>query len=142
MKTCFKCGVAKDPEEFYRHPEMADGRLGKCRECTKLDVRTNYAAKRAQYSTYDQERRQRSKRKLDQIENLRRHRLRHPERAAARTAVSNAIRDGRLIRQPCEVCGSVKAQAHHDDYTKPLDVRWLCFKDHREKEHGQVVTAA
>ena len=31
-------------------------------------------------------------------------------------------RDGRLIRQPCEVCGEVKSQAHHGDYGKPLDV--------------------
>jgi hypothetical protein len=39
---------------------------------------------------------------------------------------------GKLIRQPCEVCGSKKVEAHHDDYTKPLDVRWLCKKHHAE----------
>ena len=50
---------------------------------------------------------------------------RNPEKRSAQVAVSNAIRDGRLERQPCEVCGE-KAQAHHDDYSKPLDVRWLC----------------
>jgi ribosomal protein S27AE len=39
---------------------------------------------------------------------------------------------GRLIRQPCEVCGEKKVEAHHDDYDKPLDVRWLCPAHHAE----------
>jgi len=55
--------------------------------------------------------------------------------------VSNAIRDGRLSRQPCEVCQAPEAQAHHADYSKPLEVRWLCFRHHRELEHKQVVIA-
>ena len=37
-----------------------------------------------------------------------------------------------MTRQPCEVCGNAKAQAHHDDYGKPLDVRWLCTTHHAE----------
>ena len=50
--------------------------------------------------------------------------------AVAHTMASNAIKSGQLIRQPCEVCGNTRAHAHHDDYTKPLDVRWLCPKHH------------
>lgn len=46
--------------------------------------------------------------------------------------VSEAIQSGRLIRQPCERCGVEPAEAHHDDYTKPMSVRWLCRKHHRE----------
>lgn len=43
------------------------------------------------------------------------------------------IRRGLLIPKPCEKCGSSKkVEAHHDDYNKPYDVRWLCFKHHRE----------
>lgn len=56
---------------------------------------------------------------------------RYPERIIARQIVSDAIRAGRIVRGKCFVCGSENAQAHHDDYYKPLDVRWLCRKHHR-----------
>lgn len=56
-----------------------------------------------------------------------------PVKAKARTMVSNRIRRGQLERQPCEVCAATEGvQAHHDDYSKPLDVRWLCRKHHGE----------
>jgi alpha-beta hydrolase superfamily lysophospholipase len=53
----------------------------------------------------------------------------------ARWAVNRAIAAGRLVRQPC-ACGNQKTQAHHHDYAKPLDVRWLCGPCHR-KEHAK-----
>lgn len=47
--------------------------------------------------------------------------------------VKIAIKNGLLTRQPCEVCGSIENnRAHHDDYYKPLNVRWFCEKHHRE----------
>lgn len=60
-----------------------------------------------------------------------RYRKRNPERHAAHQAVTSAIESGRLIKQPCEKCGDTKhVQAHHDDYSKPLDVTWLCRRCH------------
>lgn len=44
-----------------------------------------------------------------------------------------AIRSGQLVKQPCQVCGDPKSQAHHDDYSKPLEVQWLCSKHHGER---------
>lgn len=52
------------------------------------------------------------------------------KRRKARSALNHHLRDKKLERRPCEECGA-KAEAHHDDYDKPLDVRWLCFKHHR-----------
>ena len=49
----------------------------------------------------------------------------------ARQKAERALKSGRLKRTGCEVCG-MKAQMHHDDYKKPLDVRWLCPKHHGE----------
>jgi ribosomal protein S27AE len=65
-------------------------------------------------------------------ESYKRTRERHPEKYAARQAVLIALRAGRLVKQPCERCGEVKVQAHHDDYTRQLDVRWLCQPCHIE----------
>lgn len=48
---------------------------------------------------------------------------------SARRDVAHAVKSGKLRRQPCEVCGE-RAEAHHPDYAKPLDVRWLCRRHH------------
>ena len=137
-KQCFKCHQVKPLTDFYRHPHMGDGHLGKCKDCTKKDVRENYAGKRARYSEYEHRRNQTPERRAFSQEYQQRRRRNAPEKYAANNAVGNAIRDRRLFREPCEACGSANVQAHHDDYSKPLEVRWLCFKHHRAL-HGQVV---
>lgn len=55
----------------------------------------------------------------------------------AREAVQNALRYGKMARQPCEVCGAEKTHGHHDDYSKPLDVRWLCHSCHAAEHQGR-----
>lgn len=138
MKTCFKCGVQKPLSEFYKHSDMADGHLNKCKDCTKSDVSSNYADNRKQYSDYEKSRFQRPERKAYAAKAQQKHRALNPEKYKARTAVSNALRSGKLKREPCVMCGNVKSQAHHEDYSKPLEVEWLCFECHREWAHGQV----
>jgi len=56
----------------------------------------------------------------------------HPEAYACHKGTQTAIRNGTLIKQPCEMCGNHDVHAHHDDYSKPLNVRWLCHKHHME----------
>ncbi len=120
---------------------MADGHLGKCKDCAKADVAQNYADNREEKSHYEHKRNKTPHRRAAKMRYQATHRAKHPERYAARMAVGNAIRGGRLIRLPCRIqpCER-KGQAHHRDYSRPLDVDWLCFKHHRESEHGQTVS--
>lgn len=60
------------------------------------------------------------------------HKLQRVYERKAVTAVSHAIRDGKLKKEPCEICGAEPAEAHHDDYNYPLKVRWLCKDCHAE----------
>jgi hypothetical protein len=53
-------------------------------------------------------------------------------RRKARTAYKTALKRGKLQRLPCMVCGDVEADGHHPDYSKPLDVVWLCGPHHVE----------
>lgn len=139
MKVCFKCGMEKPLDEFYKHPKMKDGHLGKCKECAKKDVIQNYRDKIEKKRAYEKERFQRPERKKQVSEYQKRRRLKYPEKHKAHYLTSNAVRDNKLIRPDCcSKCGKeCKPQAHHADYTKPFEITWLCFICHR-KEHGQL----
>lgn len=66
----------------------------------------------------------------------------HRNKDNARSAVLRAIRRGDLVRKPCEVCGSeLRVEGHHDNYDKPLEVRWLC-REHHMEEHQTLGVAA
>lgn len=64
------------------------------------------------------------------------HVARHPERIRARAMAQYAVKTGKLVKLPCEICGNKKTEAHHEDYNNPLDVHWMCRKHHlaRHKE--------
>lgn len=135
-KTCFKCGLELAISSFYRHRQMGDGHLGKCKDCCKKDVAENRRKNVDYYREYDRGRngndnRQEAKRKQY-----------HTIRAKygewwnrAHNAVHRALRAGTLVRPDhCSRCLTDCApQAHHDDYQKPLDVMWLCPICHAER---------
>ena len=135
IKTCITCGVPKDISEFYKNRGMADGHAGKCKGCQKVNSQKNYRKGRPSRIAYEKAREQSPERKAQKAEARKRHREKHPERYKARTAVGNALRDGRLVKELCP-CGR-EAQAHHEDYSKPLEVTWLCRSCH-VVGHGKV----
>ncbi len=136
-KKCFKCGEIKLIEMFYVHSRMADGHLNKCKLCTKKDSEIRYSNPEAlkRIIAYERERERDPARKALKLQYQRRMRLKSPGKFRARNKVMSAIRSGRITRKPCEVCGNLKSEAHHDDYRKYLNVKWLCRKHHMEHEN-------
>ncbi len=137
-KKCFKCKQIKPLKMFYKHKQMADGHLNKCKHCAKKDVKERYQSEEGinKIVEYEKKRFKDPKRKAKVKIYQQKRRAKSKGKNRARHKVSNAIRNGRLKKLPCEFCGDINSQAHHDDYRKYLDVKWLCFKCHR-KLHKQ-----
>lgn len=53
-------------------------------------------------------------------------------KANARAYANSYLNRGKIKKQPCEICGDKNVQMHHDDYSKPLEIKWLCVKHHLE----------
>lgn len=147
MKVCFKCNMSKPIDEFYKHKKTADGYLNKCKDCTRFDVNKHRKENIEKVRAYDRNRLNKAERAKQSHEYhktekgksvrfiaTRNYRNSNPERYRANTAVSNAIRDGRLIRpNECSCCGvRCKPHGHHNNYSKPLDVVWYCNKCHNQ----------
>lgn len=132
-RICKVCRESKKSSEFYK------GLACKCKECHKQAVRLNYRNRIDQYRAYEKVRYQRPDRKAKALDYQRKRRAKYPEKEKARRAVSYYKRRG-IIKPPkaCQRCKAKgRVEAHHDDYSKPLQVQWLCFICHRKHGHGQ-----
>lgn len=137
-KKCFKCGQVKSLDEFYRHPAMFDGRLNKCKECTKNDVNKHRQENIEKIRAYDRERAKNSDRIKAASAVNKAWRNADKRRSVAHSAVARAIKAGRLLRMPCSRCGDANSLAHHEDYDKPLEVVWLCQPCHKQR-HKEIL---
>jgi hypothetical protein len=137
-KECRGCGNLLPHDYFYR--TSRGGIAGKCKECTARAVRENRKKKIGYYRAYDRARGNRQDR-----EDTRRYRQLNAQKYKATNAVNNAIRDGKLTKpSTCSECGSTgRIHGHHDDYAKPLEVRWLCPVCHKawHSENGEGLNA-
>lgn len=138
-KECATCKRTYLPDGFYKN---GNGSLAKhCKECTKAKVRAHRAANLERIREYDRQRGLLPHRKEAVKKRAHRYagkypplKVTHPEARAAHVLVGNAVRGGRLTPQPCERCGTTEnLHAHHEDYSKPLDVTWLCQPCHGER---------
>jgi hypothetical protein len=146
-KPCRECGVTKTLDQYYKHKAMADGYLNKCIECVKSRVKKHreenidrireYDAKRANWPRRIAARKEYTKTvsgKLSIKKAKKSYAERYPLKNAARILFRSAIKNKKIVKQDfCSECGSkTKIEGHHDDYFKPLDVRWLCELCHKE----------
>lgn len=124
-KPCNKCGEVKPFEAFYPTP---NGYKSQCRSCHSASVRASRAANREHYREYDRKR-------MNDPQRRERQRLWYeadPLRKIAHDTLNYAIRSGAIKRpSKCQDCGKrCKPHGHHEDYSKPLDVEWLCPSCH------------
>jgi ribosomal protein S27AE len=133
-KKCFKCGEVKDLDSFYGHPQTADKHLNKCKTCSKWDAYLYRVKNVEKVRAYEKKRAKLVHRKAHSAKWAVISRERHPYKYQAHCAVNNAVRDKKLLKpEVCSACGNKGTIAgHHDDYSKPLDVRWLCYDCHRD----------
>lgn len=145
-KNCFKCGELKPLTEYYKHKEMGDGHLNKCKQCTKSDVSKHRNDNIEKIREYDRNRLNKSERAKQSAEYQKTERGKEVKRRAilkyrkdklkyvAKNDLNNAIKYGRIQKpRSCSNCNvECSPHGHHDDYSKPLDVRWLCAKCHTD----------
>ena len=123
---CNQCGEDKPETEFYP-------RNKKCKTCYKLRVsayqkgagKANHQASNRLYASTAKGSATNAKAAVTYLANNR-------KKTRAKDAVKRAVKAGKLVKGPCEQCGKVRVHGHHDDYDKPLVVRWLCPEHHKQ----------
>ena len=126
FKVCYQCNASKPLSAFNRHAQSPLGHWNVCKVCRrqqnqewyknrggKETVRRNVKAwrKRTGYPGWSD-----------------------AQHEHARNLAQAALRRGKLRRQPCEICGDTRSQMHHPDYAKPLEVKFLCQRHHKEAD--------
>ena len=132
-KKCFKCNKTKNIYAFYRHKQMTDGHLGKCKECAKKDATEHRNKNIEKIRKYDRIRATLPHRKRLSTKNCQAYRIKYPLRFAATTILSNAIRSKKIEKpKRCSMCNKkTRIMGHHEDYYKPLNVIWVCQVCHK-----------
>lgn len=125
MHNCSNCGP-KPEADFYR---IRGYLMSRCKSCWNKKVkefcRTDRGRAMRRRITKKYRNTPQGKSTLEQSKK------RNRKKILARGRLNSAIRRKKLERLPCEVCGAV-AEGHHENYDKPLEVRWLCTKHHHE----------
>ena len=117
-KPCFSCEVVKPVSEYYPQRGCSDGYQKRCKPCQL--AYTKSLGMKPQGRTA----------------------LKGSIKARSRSILSAELAQGRMVKpENCEDCGFIlPLEGHHDDYMRPLDVRWLCRichgKWHRKNGEG------
>lgn len=145
-KRCSICKERKSVSEFNRSACAPDGHRCDCKECRRIQsakyytkhkdkilsaVRLYKANHKEEYRIYGGRYRAKHREEIAKYEHVRKKTV----KGRARTLLGSAVNHGNIIKPShCSCCGREARgralQGHHDDYTKPLDVRWLCSQCH------------
>jgi len=133
MKLCGRCKEEKEEKDFNKDKYSKTGLRSQCKLCMKKE--------REKLSDHYKEWRS-TPEKLEWYRNYRKGRYQIDKRkVSARNKINWAVSSGKVIRPDyCESCKHHRTtEAHHDDYLKPLNVRWLCSCCHKQwhRDNGE-----
>ncbi len=141
MKQCKICRQIKPLQDFHKDRKLSDGRFNECKVCNnnrRIRYKTieftniEWRERRIQYH-YDRQHLYTPNVSIEKRnEYAKKQRLKRKKENHARYLANKEYPHN----QPCEVCGSILTERHHDDYSKPLEIRWLC-KIHHEDHHKE-----
>jgi hypothetical protein len=148
MKQCRICGQEKSLNEFYKQNDMADGHRSECKACTRKNTRLRYITNPNKKREIDRKWYLANKEKRRLItqkwmranpDKVKSQIGRYSEKVKAKNALNNAIYLGRISKpEICSVCGCTGIiHGHHTDYSKPLEVIWLCPQCHSNVHHDR-----
>jgi hypothetical protein len=136
-KSCKRCLEILPLSEFYAHKKMADGHLSFCKKCTKIRVSNHRENNLERIRECDKIRHGSPEAISKRKEYEKWYQVAKYDQSKAKQKVNNAVRDGRLKKLPCIICNNPKSEGHHHDYSKPLEVIWLCRIHHARLHHDK-----
>lgn len=149
MKKCAKCKEEKELDFFKNRSDKPHLKKSYCLDCEKEIGRSRNEYHRKKYAENPSYRKKslarnkkRAKENPDAIKNeVKKHYKKHREKYLARQWLRRAVSRGKIMKpKKCERCGQIKdrIEGHHHDYSKRLDVEWLCVDCHK-LEHGKLI---
>lgn len=151
MKRCNRCKYLLPFSEYTKDAYKKDGLRTICKKCTNASNKSEKTKESARlriaelrktdkwkeyYKAKSKEWLKTEKGRAYKAKSSALQSAKDSEKRKARAAVNSAVRYGKLIKGPCIKCGCLDVEGHHPDYSRPLDVIWLCNKHHNE-EHGK-----
>lgn len=136
IRTCNICKIAKPFTDFYWDSRF-NLPFGRCKPCYLKKCRAYRHSEKGKkvYAKWLDKNGRDVRNKA-----LLKWRLANDDKYRAHYAVTNAVRDGRLKKEPCIKCGNPKSEAHHESYSEEnwLNVIWVCRTHHSEITYESV----
>jgi hypothetical protein len=135
---CYKCKKNKIAILFSHDRSQKSGMSNRCKECDLIKRQESRKKYPEHYRLIDKK--YNLKHKEQRNAYSREYRKKYQYKIKAHTIVTSAIKAGLLKRESCHKCNSIiNVEAHHDDYSKPLKVEWLCRFHHRRAKHNNII---
>jgi hypothetical protein len=128
-KKCPKCKKNLPICEYSKRSNRKSGIASRCKKCLKISDRMYRQVNRIRIAKYAKKYRQINKDRI--LEYNKKHKPVTRLHSKAHWAVRSSLIRGLIRKEPCKYCGDLGTEAHHSDYSKPLDILWVCKKHHR-----------